>query len=311
MSDKDARTDASEAKKIEGEVYDEDGFVLVRRNGAVGEVILNRPDKLNATTPTTGDAISRAFKDLSADDNLKVIILRGVGRAFSTGGDVGWLGSQFRKEGEQPHQKPTQRRRLNHDELRSQDSMSILHSSKVVIAEGKGYVLGVALDWFLAADILICAEGTVLGHPPARMIAASGSTLYWMLRLGPALHAEMCLMGRYIRAEEAERRGLVNRVVPAEELEATVTAAAEAISNMPADGLAIGKYSRKVAWEILGVRASQMQSAMAHVLQVQQRIGSDEWHIVREREQYGVKGAFQRRDARFKDALKRFNPFSA
>jgi enoyl-CoA hydratase len=287
--------------------YDDDGYVLVRKTGQIGEVIFNRPEKLNAINPRTGPAIRRAFTDLSADDDLKVIIFRGMGRAFSTGMEVGALGTQYFQEGEE-HNRPTQRRRLGHDERHSLDSVSILHNTKVVIAEGKGYVLGICLDWFLDADICICEEGTVLGYPPARMIAATGNTLYWMLRMGPALHAEMCLMGRFIKAEEALERGLINRVVPADKLEETVMAAAEAVCCLPADGLAIGKFNRKVAWEILGVRASQLQTAMAHVLQVQQRVDKDEWHLVKEREIHGVKGAFQRRDQRFKDALKRFWP---
>lgn len=290
--------------------YDDDGSLLVRRKGPVGEVIFNRPDRLNATTPHTGKSVRRAFDDLSEDDDIKVIILRGVGRSFSTGFEVGQLGTQYFQEGEE-QRRPTQRRRLGHDERHSLDGVSILHSSKVVIAEGKGHVLGIALDWFLAADICICAEGTVLGHPPARMIAATGNTLFWMLRMGPALHAEMTLMGRYIKADEALERGLINRVVPIEKLEETVSAAAEAVCNLPADGLAIGKFSRKVAWEILGVRASQMQTSMAHVLQVQQKIGGDEWHLVREREQHGIKGAYKRRDARFQEALQRYWPEKA
>ena len=290
--------------------YDEEGFVLVRKRGPIGEVIFNRPERLNAVTPHTGMAINRAFSELSADDSLKVILFRGVGRAFSTGMEVGQLGTQYFNEGEEAR-KPTQRRRLGHDERHSLDSVAILHSTKVVIAEGKGYILGVGLDWFLDADICICEEGTVLGSPPARMIAATGNTLYWMLRMGPALHAEMCLMGRFIRAEEALERGLINRVVPADKLEETVMAAAEAVCNLPADGLAIGKFNRKVAWEILGVRASQMQTAMAHALQVQQKTEADDWHLVKEREQHGVKGAFRRRDERFKDALTRYWPEKA
>ena len=290
--------------------YDPDGYLMVRKNGPIAEVIFNRPDRLNATTPHTGKAVRRAFDDLSEDDSVKVVIFRGVGRAFTTGMEVGLLGTQYFQEGEE-RKKPTQRRRLGHDERHTLDSVAILHSSKVVIAEGKGYILGIGLDWFLAADICICSEETVLGHPPARMIAATGNTLYWMLRMGPALHAEMTLMGRYIKAPEAFERGLINRVVPADKLEDTVMAAAEAVCNLPADGLAIGKFSRKVAWEILGVRASQMQTSMAHALQVQQKIDPDEWHLVREREQHGIKGAYQRRDARFKETLARYWPEKA
>lgn len=291
------------------QAYDERGYVLLRKRGPIAWVVLNNPDRLNATELDTAIAVKRAFDDVSEDDNIKAVIFRGEGRAFCSGGNVGWLGAQYFQEG-QEKARPSQRRRLGHDERHARDSDAILQCSKVVIAEGKGYILGVGLDWFLCADILICSEGTVLGHPPARMIAATGNTLYWMLRMGPALHAEMTLMGRYIKAEEALARGLVNRVVPLEDLEATVEAAAEAVCNLPADGLAIGKFNRKVAYEMLGVRASQLQTAMSHALQVQQRLEPGEWHLVKEREKYGVKGAFQRREERFRGALQRFNPDS-
>lgn len=290
--------------------YDERDHVIVRKKGPIAWVIFNNPDRLNATELDTGLAIRRAFDDISEDDAIKVVIFRGEGRAFCSGGNVGWLGTQYFQEGQEGQRKPSQRRRLGHDERHSRDSDAILQCTKVVIAEGKGYVLGVGLDWFLAADILICSEGTVLGHPPARMIAATGNTLYWMLRMGPALHAEMTLMGRYIKAEEAHTRGLVNRVVPLDQLEDTVMAAAEAVCNLPADGLAIGKFNRKVAYEMLGVRASQLQTAMSHSLQVQQRLEPGEWHLVKEREKHGVKGAFKRREERFRGALQRFNPDS-
>jgi enoyl-CoA hydratase len=290
--------------------YDEEKTLYVRRRGAIGEVIFNRPEVLNAVTPATGKVVRKAFTDLSEDDDLKVIIFRGMGRSFSTGMEVSRLGTQYFQEGEE-QTKPTQRRRLGHDDRHTLDSVSILHSSKVVISEGKGHIMGISMDWFLDADITICSEGTVFGYPPSRMIAATGNTLYWMLRMGAPLHAEMTLMGRYIKAEEAFERGLINRVVPADKLEETVTAAADAVCCIPADGLAIGKFNRRVAWEILGVRASQLQTAMAHALQVQQRIDKDDWHLVRERDQHGSKGAFQRRDARFKDALARYWPEKA
>jgi len=294
--------------------YDDNGHVLVRKVGCVGEVILNRPERMNALLMGMGEAVHRAFDDLSRDENLKCVVFRGVGRAFSTGGDVAWLGNQYSsdedaaaaKEGKKV--RTSQRRRLQHDEHGHKVFEAISECNKVVIVAAQGYVLGVALDWFMAADIAICQEGTQLGYPPARMIGATGmSALHWMLRMGPTLHAEMCLLGRYIDAQEACDRGLINRVAPADRFEDTVAAATEMIASMPADGLAIGKYNRKVAFEILGVRASLLQSAMAHAMQVQQKMEPGEWNIVRERELYGVKGAYQRRDERFKEASRRFS----
>ena len=289
--------------------YDNDGYVLVKREGPLAQVILNRPEKLNALLGGMGPAVRRAFLELDEDDDVKVILFRGMGRAFSTGGDMSWIGNQYGDPTGEDTRRPSQRRRLGRDDRGYRVFESILHSSKCVIAEGKGYVLGVSLDWFLGADIIICSEETVIGYPPSRMISASGvSTLYWMMRMGAALHAEITMMGRYIYAQEAYDRGLINRVVPLDQLDDTIAGAIDAVMAVPTDGLAISKFNKRVAYDILGVRSSQMQSAMGHAMQVQQRMEKDDWNLIKERQKGGHRGAISSRDARFKDALQRYNP---
>lgn len=291
-----------------------DGAVIVKKEGAVGEVIFNRPEQLNAFAPYESGELSESvikvregFEALGRDDSIKVILFRGIGDAFSTGGNVATLGTMYQSPDDPPGRRPPQRRYLRVDEEVARTWEAVAYSPKVVIAEGKGYVLGVALDWFVAADIMICSEGTVLGYPPARMIAFSGmSTAYWILKMGAALHAEISLMGRYVTAEEALDRGLVNRVVPRDRLEDTVEAAAEAVCCIAADGLYIGKLNRRVAFDIMGTRVSSMQSNMGHSMQVQQRLDESEFNMFRTRAKLGAKGAWKERDARFKAALARF-----
>ena len=291
-----------------------DDVVLLSRKGPVGEVVFNRADQLNAFAPyepgqlsATVVQVREAFEELNDDDSIKVIVFRGLGEAFSTGGNVGTLGVMYQHPDDLPGKRPPQRRYLRVDEQVARTWEAIAYSSKVVIAEGKGYVLGVALDWFVAADIMICSEETVLGYPPARMIAFSGmSTAYWMQKMGPALHAEISLMGRYVGAQEACDRGLVNRVVPRDRLEETVDAAVESVCCIAADGLYIGKLNRRVAFDIMGARSSSLQSNMGHSMQVQQRLDPDEFNVIRERGRHGAKEAWKARDQRFKSALARF-----
>jgi enoyl-CoA hydratase/carnithine racemase len=185
---------------------------------------------------------------------------------------------------------------------------AISHSNKVVIAEGKGYIVGVALELFLCADILICAEGTRMFYPPARMAGVSNDTLFWILRMGPTLSAEMTFMGRTITAEEALERDMINRVVPLDQLEATVRAAADAVCCIPADGLAIAKYNRKAAFEILGRGADKFNSVLGHAMQMTIKLEEGEWNLNKERQEYGTKEAWRRRDARFEEALNRYKP---
>jgi enoyl-CoA hydratase/carnithine racemase len=297
------------------EVEQSSESVIVRSNGPIGEVIFNLPEDLNAFAPYEAGALSETivkvregFERLGQDEAIKVILFRGMGSAFSTGGNVKTLGQMYESPDKgQPRKRAPQRRYLRVDEEVGRTWEAIAESPKVVIAEGKGYVLGVALDWFVAADIIICSEETVIGYPPGRMIACTGmSTLFWLLRMGPALHAEITLMGRYVGAEEAREKGLVNRVVPLDQLEDTVQAAADAVCCIAADGLHIGKLNRRIAFNILGVRPSLLQSHMGHSMQVQQRLDKDEFNMFRTRADLGAKDAWRERDKRFKQAMARY-----
>lgn len=290
----------------------------VKLEPPVAQVIFNRPEKKNSFISfDTLKPMRYAFEAISEMDDIKIIILRGNGDTFSTGGDVSTIGHMYFDDGKppakgQPRVRPSQRRHLRIDEDIARAWEAIAHSPKVVIAEGKGYVLGLALDWFLAADIIICADDTTLGYPPGRMIGYAGvNPMYWLLRMGPSLHAEITLMGRYIKAQEGYDRGLINKVVPRADLEATVEAAARSVACIPADGLAIGKLSKRIAYEALGVRASGLQSVMGHSMGVQQTLDEGEWSLMRQRSDHGAKAAWQDRDRRFRAALDEYNRYGS
>jgi enoyl-CoA hydratase len=284
--------------------------IRVSIEAPVAEVAFNRPEKKNAfVSYHTFGPIRDVFEALGEMDDIKVIIFRGVGDNFSTGGDVSTIGHMYFDNGVPPQagegpRRITQRRHLRIDEAIFKAWEAVAHSQKVVIAEGKGHVLGLALDLFLAADIVICSDDTVLGYPPGRMIGYSGvNPLFWMVKMGPALHAEMTMMGRYVSASEALDRGLINRVVSRAQLEDTVTAASQAVCAVPADALAISKLNRRIAYEALGARASGLHSIIAHSMGVQLRPDEGEWSLMKARNQLGAKGAWQERDLRFDDAL--------
>lgn len=279
-------------------------FILLRKDGPIGYVIMNRSEKLNALPGTTmgGPSFAEAFRDMDADNDVKVVIFKGLGRAFSAGGDVSRIGREY--EGK----RLSQREFLSadvHGVYRTWESIFGCH--KVVISEGKGYVVGFAMELFLAADIYICAEDTLFFYPPARMIGHQGNNVvYSMMRLGPGLHAELYMMGRTISAKELYERGAINRVVAREFLEDTVRAAAEAVCCQPADGLYIGKLNKRIAYEAMGSTVSGLASAMQHTMQVQQRLGQGEFNLFKERAEHGAKEAWRIRDERLANALKRY-----
>jgi len=289
----------------DAEVQTREPYAIAEKEGPKGYVILNRPERLNAFGVGEQDQVRAAFEELDADDRIKVIIFRGKGRSFSTGHDVRDLGTQYGRA--VPDGKPTQRSRLRSDLNSRYNKEAVFQSSKVVIGEGKGYVLGGALLYYLNSDIMIAAEGTVFGSPPARMIGTGGG-IFTMLKLGIAVSNEMQFLGRYFRAEELMERGVLNRVVPLDRLEATCEAAADLVCGIPADGLAIGKLANRIAWNMLGAEASGLVGSMSHALQVQQKLGDDEWNLFSDRKDKGAKGAWQNRDSRWAELMGRYAP---
>ena len=146
------------------------------RDPPVAQVVLNRPERLNAWLTGQELEIATAFEALNEKqhEDVKVVIFRGEGRSFSSGYDVNELGTQYWESGEDTKSRPSQRRRLLVDAEGRNVLRAIFQSRKVVIGELKGYVLGGAFEFVLGCDILIAAEGTIIGSPPARMVAAAG-----------------------------------------------------------------------------------------------------------------------------------------
>ncbi|TAK34431.1 MAG: enoyl-CoA hydratase/isomerase family protein [Chloroflexota bacterium] len=276
-----------------------DDFVLYEKDGNIARITLNRPERLNAFR--IGDdttALENAFRAANADEEVKVVVFKGAGRAFSSGYDMRELGTQyFNTEGS----RPSQRHRFQVDTDGSESWRRIFYCDKVTIGQGHGYVLGGALEYFLACDILVCAEGTQLGSPPFRMIGPTGMVCptVWLLKCGPAVVSELCLMGRYIGAEELQRRGVLNAVVPQEKLDEEVAEIARQVCQLPADGLYVGKRYLRLAWDMMGAGLSSAAFIFAHTLGVQQRLDPEEWNIFKERTAKGAKEAWQARDNRF------------
>ena len=292
-------------------IDDDSQYVKVVKDAPVAQVVLNRPERLNAWLTGQELEIARAFEQLNGKEHedVKVIVFRGEGRSFSSGYDLTELGTQYWEPGEDAKTRPSQRRRLHVDAEGRNVLRAVFQSRKAVIGELKGYVLGGAFEFVLGCDILIAAEDTVIGSPPARMVAAAGmSSAFSILRLGPALYAEMMLLGRFISAQEGYERGLVNRVVPLDQLEETTQAAADLAALIPADGIAIHKLQSRLAYNTLGFESTLAASNMSHTLQVQQRLGEHDWNLFTERRDHGAKEAYRRRDQRFRDAIRRFNP---
>ena len=276
--------------------------VLYEKEGKIARITLNRPEKLNAVNLPMFQDIVRVLDEVEEDDDVCVAILKGAGRAFSSGGDLEMIyyiyGGGTGKSGER---RPAQRTRLHLDSKMDEVFRRLLFCWKPTICQVHGYCIGIGLYLATACDITIAAKDAVIGHPEQRL-AFGGSTfmLIPMITLiGQKMTRELLLTGETISGEEAERIQYVNHAVPPEELEAEVERRAKAITLMPRDAIAVGKAHTRLAYERLGFGDNMAQGAILHTLATNIRFEDDEYSFVRERREKGARTAFHDRDARY------------
>ena len=278
--------------------------VLHEKRGHVAYITMNRPDVLNAMTDEMLDSILAGIRAAEEDDDIKCVVIRGAGKCFSSGWDLNEIGRMYGikdvKSGEKV-KRPPQRNALMMDRRRSEKFAAILLSMKTIVAQVHGYCLGAAWMLGLVCDFVIASDDAVFAHNEQRL-GASGTM--WTLPLvilhcGPKKARELMLLGRDFSAEEAERLGLINKVVAADKLDAEVNALTEAISLLPRDGLAIGKAYTNMTYDLLRMVSPFLQYSASHPLVVGMKWAEDELSFPKERRDAGVREAAHRRAERF------------
>jgi enoyl-CoA hydratase/carnithine racemase len=215
--------------------------IVYEKQDKIAYVTLNRPRILNAYNDTMGDELLDTMRDFDQDEALHVMIISGNGRAFCSGADV-----------KQRQLRPLEEmRRIGGPAGGIKPAGGLLGMGqmvnwKPVIAAIHGYALGIGYALAMACDIVVAAEGTKLQiREVQRGIAGSqhwASTWFWG---GGRLATEIALTGRYFTAEEALQLGIVNRVVPQDQILTTAEAvAAEILTNPPLSVRANVRVSR-------------------------------------------------------------------
>jgi enoyl-CoA hydratase len=186
-------------------------LVTYEVEGRVGIVTLNRPDKLNAISVALREQLNEALDRADADELTRVIVLRGEGRSFSTGFDLGGGG---------PNTDAWQHDALRwHEHLNTCLKLQMLpwHMQKPVIASVQGHALGGACELAMFCDITIAAENAIFGEPESRLSSAGPALIMpWIIGLKKA--RELLYFGDLIDAQTALQLGMINRVVPTSEL---------------------------------------------------------------------------------------------
>lgn len=205
-----------------------DERVLVDVEEGVGTVTLNRPDRLNAFVGDMRDRLGDALEALADDDAVRVIVVTGAGRAFCAGADVGYLSELVEEERlEEARSLVEAGRRV---------AKAVVEAPKPVVAALNGPAAGGGANLALACDLRVVSDRAAIGQTFNRIgLHPDWGGTYFLPRLvGPAKAAELVFTGEMVDAEEAERIGLVNRVVPHDELEEAVAELASRLAGKPA-----------------------------------------------------------------------------
>jgi len=196
--------------------------VLSQDRGLVRVITVNRPDKLNALDADTLDALHEAFRAAAGDEAVRVVVLTGAGpKAFVAGADIARMNALT----------PVQGRDFA---LRGQRMMRFVETlPKPVIAMVNGFALGGGLELAMCCHLRIAADTARVGQPEINLglVPGFGGSQRLLRLAGRAATLELCLTGAAVDAARALQLGIVNRVVPAAELEAEVMALADQLAT--------------------------------------------------------------------------------
>src|SRR5215467_12219429 len=209
------------------------GFETVRyeADGPVCTITLDRPDSANAQNTRLLDELDAAFDLADADDDVRVVVLAGEGKHFSAGHDLKELlakGDQWARMRDTPEGK------LRHEQVMYFDRcVKIRDFRKPTIAAVQGACAAAGLMLACMCDLIVAADDARFSNPVLRMTGAGVELLVEPWELGPRKAKEFLLCAETIEAEDAERFGLVNKVVPRDDLEKAARAMADQVALVP------------------------------------------------------------------------------
>jgi enoyl-CoA hydratase len=227
--------------------------ILVERRGAVGIVTLNRPAALNALNAALIAELASALDDFEADTAIGAIVLTGSEKAFAAGADVKEMVAKTYPE-------------IYREDFITSGWERVGQCRKPVIAAVAGFALGGGCEIAMMCDIVIAADTARFGQPEITLgtIPGAGGTQRLTRFVGKAKAMDLCLTGRMMDAAEAERAGLVSRIVPAAELLSEAVKIAERIAGMSQPIVMMVKESVNRAYETTLAEGVRFERRLFH-----------------------------------------------
>ena len=236
--------------------YSQYGGVLVGRQHKVLTITLNSPETLNTFTGPMHTIMSRIWDDANDDPDVHAVVLTGAGRAFSAGGNVIAMQRKIDDPDAWEAGMPEARRIV----------FRMLECDKPIIARLNGHAVGLGATIALLCDIIIAADHAKIGDPHvnAGLVAGDGGALIWPQLTGFARAKEYLFTGDLMTAAEAERIGLINHVVPADQLDDKVYALARRLA---------GGAMRSIRWtkQAVNIPLRQLAHSMMYLSFVSRR----------------------------------------
>jgi enoyl-CoA hydratase len=228
--------------------------IAFRREGFILHATLNRPETLNAVDEEMEAELSRLFTDIGGDSLTKVVVLTGAGRAFSAGGDI----EQMQHIIDHPEE-------FLDGMARSKALIfSILDCPKPIIAKINGAAMGLGATIALFCDLIFAANHAKIADPHVKVgfAAGDGGSVIWPQLIGYARAKEYLLLGDTILGEDAAKMGLINRAVPADQLDRVVDEYAQRLASGASRAIQYTKLSVNIALKQLA--SSILEASMAY-----------------------------------------------
>ncbi|MDF2811878.1 MAG: enoyl-CoA hydratase [Microvirga sp.] len=252
--------------------------IIVETRGMVGLVTLNRPQALNALNSTLLTEVNRALDEFEADRNVGCIVITGSEKAFAAGADIKEMSE------------------LSYPDTYVDDFFAgwdrVASRRKPMIAAVAGFALGGGCEFAMMCDFIIAADTAKFGQPEIKLgvMPGMGGTQRLTRLIGRAKAMDMCLTGRMMGAEEAERSGLVARIVPAADLVADAIKTAETIASMSRPAVMMTKESVHRADETSLAEGVRFERRVFHAM-----FGTDD-------QREGMKAFIEKRAPQFKSS---------
>ena len=238
--------------------------VIYEVDGPVATITMNRPEVANAQSSELIDELDAAFDQADADDDVRVVVLAARGKHFSSGHDLKTMLGQAEAD-QWSAMRETPEGKFRHEEVMYYGRCRKIHDfRKPTIAAVQGSCVAAGLMHACMCDLIVAADNAIFQNPVLRMTGAGVELLVEPWELGVRKAKEFLWTGEKIDAQEAWRLGLVNRVVPTDELPARVKALAERIALVPAATAQVTKRSINHTADLMGQSASWEYHFMAH-----------------------------------------------